>query len=187
MVLIVIGNFILLFLLFSAYNVLKAQLKKRMLFDVSLLYRFKYTIIPTIVGLFNVIILSLFAIKWLPIAILVLAIPVLTFVRMTFRHRKEDREFLKLREAIEPIIQSEMNKKQLSIDPGSIHIRILDEKEKGKKKIEIILDVPSKSPEYLLIKRSVLNELNAHMNSTYVLDLLLNASLKKKNNLSFGF
>lgn len=186
MVLIVIGNFILLFLLFGAYNVLKAQLKKRMLFDVSLLYRFKYTIIPIIIGLFNVIFLSLFAIKWLPIAILVLVIPILNFVRMTFRNHKENMEFLKLKEAIEPVIQSEMNKQQLSINPGSIHIRILDEKEKGKKKIEIILDVPSKSPEYLSIKRSVLHELN-HMNSTYVLDFLLNASFKKKTNFVLGF
>lgn len=183
---IILGNVILFLVLYGSYTILKAQIKKRILFDISYLYRFKYTITPIVIGFFNVILFSFLSTEWLPIAFLILLIPVLTNIINAYRQRMGNREYLEVKEVIEKVIWSEINKQKISVVPESVHIRILDQKENGKKKIEIIMDVPSKSPKYFSIKRSVLNELKNKFQSAYVFDLLLNEAFKKKTKLILG-
>jgi hypothetical protein len=182
-VLIAIGNLTLFVLLLGYYLFLKKQLKKRIMYDVSYLYRFKYTITPLIVGIFNFIIFILFDRKLIPVSVFILLIPVLSHLLKYHYQRKQEKEYLILKDTIEPIVWEAINREKIFVEPGSLHIRLLDGKEKGKKKIEIVLNVPNKNPEYQSFKKNIVTELNRIIKTDYVLDLLLNIPFKKKVNL----
>lgn len=178
---ILVVNLTLFILLTWSYVLVKKQLQKSIMFDVSILYLLKYTIFPVIVAVVNSIVLYIFFINWITLAVIPLAIPLIRGVIKGIKTFFDKNEYKSLEKIVVPIVLSEFKQKGFIIDIAQISIR-----PKQAKKLDIVVNIKEENKWVDIIEKSIENKIRLNLQSKgYLVQVILKSPYKKKENKPF--